>query len=271
MEEDILDNRKEIQKNHYDSLASQVDELVEPWEFASSDHILSTPYKFTRQWFSKRDLVGKKLLDFGCGARALSIDMLLDSGAFVTGIDISPESIEKARQRSKIKNVSERYTFDVGDCESLEFKNGYFDYILSTGTLSCLRLDVAYLEMSRVLKPDGHVVVIDTLGHNPLLNLNRKLKLKRGLKTEWSVNHTIKLKNIRAAYEYFSDVEIYWFGLATPILSPIISKFLGDSKYLKRVIRGLDQMLVSLPFFKKYAFKVVCFFSSPKKPVKPYF
>src|ERR1700681_2946603 len=50
------------------------------------------------------DLRGKAVLDVGCGDGSNSV-LLAKLGALVTGIDLSPKSIELARRKAEISHV----------------------------------------------------------------------------------------------------------------------------------------------------------------------
>ena len=49
--------------------------------------------------------------------------------------------------------------------------NNKFDLILDYGTFSSLDIQLALPELIRVLKPNGTIIAVETLGHNPLFNL----------------------------------------------------------------------------------------------------
>jgi magnesium-protoporphyrin O-methyltransferase len=55
------------------------------------------------------------VLELGCGPGALLVDLLGAGADRATGIDLSPEAIEEARQRATEAGVSERVELAVGD------------------------------------------------------------------------------------------------------------------------------------------------------------
>jgi len=149
------------------------------------------------------------------------------------------------------------------DCERLEFPDNFFDIVFNCGTLSCIDRNKGYLEIVRTLKPDGYFISIDTLGHNPLLNLNRKIKLKRKLRTQQAFSHILKMEDIGIAKKYFKNTETYFFNLVTLLRIPFqrLPRFNSIEKFLEM----LDLFLLNKTFLRKYAFKVVFIFSEPKK------
>lgn len=102
------------------------------------------------------------LLDVGCGPGNITIDLArVVSSGHVTGIDLSPEVIELARQlelESEVTNVS----FDVGDVYGLSFADKSFDVVYAHQVLQHLSNPVVALtEMRRVLRDDGLLAVRD--------------------------------------------------------------------------------------------------------------
>src|SRR5262249_14633423 len=61
---------------------------------------------------------GTRLLDVGCGAGQLAL-IAARAGAQVTGCDIAPDSIEKAKARSAAEGLS--IQFEEGDAEALPY------------------------------------------------------------------------------------------------------------------------------------------------------
>jgi len=222
---------------------------------------------FCLSWFQGQDLYERKVLDFGCGARALTINILEGTGAALTGVDISPVSVRTAQERAVRTPGFEQSRFDVGDCEALPYDDSSFDYVVSLGTLSCVRLDSAYAEMRRVLKRGGSAFIIDTLSHNPLFSLNRWVKLMCGQKRAWTVGHTRKLSDFERAGQYFQSVEMHFFDLLTPFLTPA---FLMIPRYTRRLQRwswSADRFLLQSlpPTWRRHALKIVCILTCPAK------
>lgn len=98
---------------------------------------------------------GQRVLDVACGTGVVALTAAR-VGAHVTGLDLTPELIEHARENAKIANVE--IEWHVGDVEELPFKNGSYDVVLSQfGHMFAPRPEVAVSEMLRVLKPGGTI------------------------------------------------------------------------------------------------------------------
>ena len=102
---------------------------------------------------------GDRVLDVGCGTGVASITAAR-IGAKVTGLDLTPELLQRARENARISEV--QVDFHEGDAESLPFDDSSFDVVLSQfGHIFAPRPEVATAEMLRVLKP-GETIAFST-------------------------------------------------------------------------------------------------------------
>jgi len=98
---------------------------------------------------------GDGVLDVGCGTGVVAVTAAR-LGAMVTGLDLTPELLERARENATIANVS--IDFHEGDVEKLPFDADEFDVVLSQyGHMFAPRPDAAIAEMLRVLRPGGTI------------------------------------------------------------------------------------------------------------------
>lgn len=98
---------------------------------------------------------GQRALDVACGTGVVAVTAAR-AGAQVTGLDLTPELIEHARENSRIAEVD--ITWHVGDVEELPFEKGAFDVVMSQfGHIFAPRPEAAIGEMLRVLKPGGTI------------------------------------------------------------------------------------------------------------------
>lgn len=99
------------------------------------------------------DFAGARLLEVGCG---MGTDLLqfARGGAQVTGIDLTPRSIEISRQHLTL--YDQAGDFANADCERLPFANESFDVVYSNGVLHHTPDTAAAVrEIHRVLRPGG--------------------------------------------------------------------------------------------------------------------
>jgi len=124
----------------------------------------------------------KTILDIGTGTGEVAF--LLQNvfrDAKITGCDIAPGMIERAKQKNRSKNI----TFEVCDAEIMPYKDKTFDLVVSNTTYQWVEnLYRAFAEADRVLKPSGHFVFI-TFGPDSLNELKRAYRLTVDEKAEY--------------------------------------------------------------------------------------
>lgn len=123
----------------------------------------------SREAFYKQinfSLKNKKLLDVGCGS-GKDLSYFKKKGAVVYGIDASKKMIEIAK-----KNNSSLINLSVQEAEKTNFKNNFFDIIISRYTLHYeMNLEKVFKELYRILKPKGFLIFL--VAH-PLLSFMAK-------------------------------------------------------------------------------------------------
>jgi len=98
---------------------------------------------------------GMRVLDVACGTGVVALTAAR-RGARVTGIDLTPKLIERARENAEIMGLDVRWL--EGDAEALPFGDGEFDVVVSQfGHMFAPRPDVTVSEMLRVLEPGGTI------------------------------------------------------------------------------------------------------------------
>jgi ubiquinone/menaquinone biosynthesis C-methylase UbiE len=102
---------------------------------------------------------GMHVLDVGCGIGGPARYVATQHGVTVTGVDLTPEFVEVARDLTRRCGLDDRITFQQADALSMPFPNDTFDAAL------CLNVgmniaDKGQLcrEIHRVLRPGGHLV-----------------------------------------------------------------------------------------------------------------
>ena len=203
---------------------------------------------------------GKRLLDYGCGNGVQSV-RCAQAGAFVTGIDISPVSIEKAKQTADDAQVE--IDFQVMDAEFTSFDDNTFDIVFVSGVLHHVNLENAYPEIARILTDNGMAIASEALGHNPLINLYRK----RTPYLRSPDEQPLRFRDVDLAEQWFGKVEKRYFNLAvlfaaplwkTPLMKPLVS-----------LLEPIDKLLLKLPGIRRMAWIVGFVMTSPKKNQPP--
>jgi len=256
-----MEKRKEKEIAHYDKLAEkwQNQHLNKNLQVDIEDYDVNifSSYRFCKKWIKNNIKPGIKFLDYGCGHGMYSV-LPAKLGAEVYAIDLSGESLKIAEQRIK-KQKCGNIKFIKMDCEFLKFPDNYFDLIWNSGTFSSLDIKRAFPELSRVLKPNGKLIGVETFGHNPLTNFKRWINKKRGIRTSWATEHIIKNKNLKFAKEYFNIEKIYYFHLLSMLAFPF--RNISGGKTLFKFLDQIDHILLKILWLKRYAFKIVFIFS----------
>lgn len=98
------------------------------------------------------------VLDVGCGTGA-HLEAYVDSGAECFGLDASPAMLEQATAR-----LGETADLEVGDATALPYEDSSFDLVFTSfflHELDAKARTASLLEIARVTKPDGRVLVIE--------------------------------------------------------------------------------------------------------------
>lgn len=103
---------------------------------------------------------GEKILEVGVGT-GLSLP-LYPSYVQVTGIDISPEMLERAHARKDRLGLDNVVELQVMDAECMEFPDNTFDKVAATYVASVVPHPERLVdELRRVCKPDGELFILN--------------------------------------------------------------------------------------------------------------
>lgn len=116
-------------------------------------------------------LVGKTVLDVGCGTGVLSA-WLAQRGADVTGIDVSLASIKRARELAETLGLDVTFVCHAFPAAVLEHR--VFDRLAGRYVLHHLELNEAGPAIAGLLAPNGMAAFVETMATNPFLRLSRK-------------------------------------------------------------------------------------------------
>lgn len=117
---------------------------------------------------------GGVVLDIACGVAPWAEDQLnRNLDLEWVGVDLSNQSIQKARSRIKHSKSS----FVIGDAEYLPFQSNRFDTIVSSAALHHLPNwdELVLNELRRVMKDDSVLVFREPLKYNPLAYISRRI------------------------------------------------------------------------------------------------
>ncbi len=107
---------------------------------------------------------GCRVLDVGCGIGGAARTTASTTGCSVTGVDLTPEFVETARDLSVAVGADDVTTFELGNALDLPVPDGDFDLVTMLHVGMNISDKAALMkELARVLRPGGTVVVYDIM------------------------------------------------------------------------------------------------------------
>ena len=127
-------------------------------------------------WELGRLSPGERVLDLGCGAGTdslVAVQMVGGEGR-VTGIDMTPEMLAKARSAG-VQMGAGNVEFVEGEIEALPFADETFDVVISNGVVDLVPdKDAVFDEIYRVLAPGGRIQIADVTIQRPVSEEGRR-------------------------------------------------------------------------------------------------
>jgi SAM-dependent methyltransferase len=145
------------------SQVTPVDYIIEDPREALRLELKVDPVAWVQKYLAHRVCPGGEVLSVGCGPGVILRSVAnLDSSIKATGIDISSDRLQQARERNR---DNPRVQFVCGDAQSMEFQSDRFDLVYCRMLLQYLKeKERAVCEMARVCKPGGTVLLQDLDG-----------------------------------------------------------------------------------------------------------
>jgi len=127
-------------------------------------------------WQLGRLALGERVLDLGSGAGTDSLvaAQMVGHHGHVTGIDMTPQMLAKARAAAAELGAT-NVEFVEGEAERLAFADESFDVVLSNGVIDLIPdKDAVFAELHRVLAPGGRMQIADVTIQNPVSEEGRR-------------------------------------------------------------------------------------------------
>ncbi|SCC91269.1 putative Methylase involved in ubiquinone/menaquinone biosynthesis [Thiomonas sp. X19] len=197
-----------------------------------------------------------KILEYGCGTGG-DFNLYKSLNCRLYGIDISDEAITKAQNRAEIDKIKAFYV--AGDAEATKYESQYFDRVVGLGILHHLNLNRSLAELARITTPEGSCIFSEPLGHNPIINVFRKLTPKLRTPDE----HPLRDVDFILMKNYFNQVNINYFYLIS-LLSFAFKKTRFFDAVYKSLVSLDDKIFKIFPGMGKYAWICIIELKSPK-------
>jgi 2-polyprenyl-3-methyl-5-hydroxy-6-metoxy-1,4-benzoquinol methylase len=206
------------------------------------------------------DIRNKVVLDSGCGKGEMSV-LLAFQGAKVIGLDASKPAINDSRSLAQSFGVENHCSFIQAQSESIPIQSESVDIIFSKSTIQYMDREKVLDEYTRIIKPDGIVVLIENLPYNPFINLyrfHRKVisSVKRTTRYLDSVRGYITPNEIETFANRFLRSEHNEYHLFC-MISYNLRRHSKHNRFMMKagvLFSNLDKQLLSLfPFLKRLA------------------
>jgi len=150
-------------------------------------------------------LAGKRVLDFACGPGVLSA-WLAARGAEVTGVDISPGSVARARELAGRLGLAATFTTAALD----DLPEESFDAAVGEYALHHVDLETVAPRLLRLLRPGAPAAFVETMALNPLLNFARAHLTGRGVVAQWGTDdeHPISARDLEMLRATFGSLRL---------------------------------------------------------------
>ena len=218
--DNVYDNLRDLEKNQFSKLLG-----------------LQTVDLFQRPLFIKyyseiqKILIDTELvvLELGAGfGRHTSV--IADCGVKLIVNDISESALEINNRIHP--NI---YKSIASNMDTIPLPNQSIDVVICCGSLSYADPKKVNREIFRLLKPGGHLIILDTLNHNPIYKINRYIKVLTGARSLSSVLRIPKIRRIRELQMYFEESEISYFGKWLWLTAPVIKQILNLRVFNKKI------------------------------------
>jgi SAM-dependent methyltransferase len=120
------------------------------------------------------DIRDQRVLDYGCGDGP-DTALLASRGAYVEALDLSPELLQRARERLRLDGFAHLVNFHCGSAYDVPLPDNSLDLVVGHAILHHLDLAEASREVYRVLKPGGRGLFLEPVRDSKVLRTIRPL------------------------------------------------------------------------------------------------
>jgi len=149
---------------HPESIRSLFNNIAPTYDLAN--HLLSLGRDFYWRKMAVQEMKGLEgwILDIATGTGDVAIKIIRQNGHYrkVFGIDFSEPMIKKAQQKVFRERLSQMIALSLGDALFLPFRDNTFSAsTIAFGLRNIVKKEQALLEMVRVIKKGGKVIILE--------------------------------------------------------------------------------------------------------------
>jgi ubiquinone/menaquinone biosynthesis C-methylase UbiE len=206
-------------------------------------------FYFDKLYSFLRQVPKGRVLDVACGIGFLSV-LLARFGHQVVAIDISKNSIAKAKKLATLCNCLDKIDFMVMDVSELSLDSNSFDIVTGEDALHhIIKYPGAIANIYRVLKPGGRAYFSEPFAFNPIINLLRFINVR-------IENHQgeqfLGAKELKLLNTYFDEVKITDKSVVY-VLSRFFQKPSALNRKINIFLKNSDDTLQSkIPFLRRF-------------------
>jgi ubiquinone/menaquinone biosynthesis C-methylase UbiE len=193
------------------------------------------------------DLLGKRLLDIGCGDGTYTVE-IFDRGqpASIHGVDVASEAISIAQQKIRDRSM----TFAVHSAYELPYAANTFDVAYLRGVLH--HLDRPIDALREALRVAAMLVVIEPNGYSPVLKLLERY-------SRYHVEHQEKSYTANVLDQWIGQnggivLKRQWVGLV-PMFCPA---------WFARMLKWIEPVVERTPLLNRFGCAVYVFIATRK-------
>lgn len=204
-----------------------------------------TRYPLEYAFFLLGDVRNKSVLDLGCGSGE-EVVPLVQRGAQVVGIDISPDLIAVAHQR--LQKYGVHADVRVGSAYETGLPDATVDVVFCMSLLHHLEIDRVKKEILRVLKPGGLFILKEPIRLSGTMKQLRRIFPAREDVSEFEYPlNSAQLTAISEGFEVLANR-----NFRTPLV-PLLERVFHSENIRARVLSADDKLLKLFPAIEHFA------------------
>jgi len=216
------------------------------------------------------NISNKNILEVGCGSGEASV-YFAKLGAKVIATDLSDEMLLIAKKLAENNGVS----IKTKKCSAskIDFSTETFDIVYAANLLHHVDIKKTLKECHRVLKKGGVFISWDPLGHNPIINIYRRMASM----VRTSDEHPLKVSELALFKKHFSSTQyeatwlftqliflkFFFIDRIDPNVERYWKKIIQDHKKLEKLYYRLEKIdkivLSTIPSLKRYCWNIIIF------------